>query len=172
MLGQDVVLDPEKFAVQGNQIHILGKESLAPVNFAACWNSGGTPPNYLDVAATVEAAHFLVPPIVFSETDDCYHLQFDFFRNTWMVKQQQLPVPVPRIRDYDEMDFDVDDWDTHVDAAVAYPWMRAVAPSLLNEPSGRRKADVWWADDSPLVAELREHLADIAEEYEEFDDEG
>ncbi|MFI1364921.1 hypothetical protein [Streptomyces griseochromogenes] len=171
MLGQDVVLDPEKFMVRGNQIHVLGKRSLTPVNFAACWNSGGAPPNYIDVAATVDAAHFLVPPIVFSETDDCYHLQFDFFRNTWMVKHQQLPVPVPRIRDIDELDFDPDDWDTRVEAAVAYPWMSAVAPSLTEEPCGRAKAAHWWAEEGALDDELRGHLADIAEEYEEFDEE-
>ncbi|MEU9118917.1 hypothetical protein AB0C96_03485 [Streptomyces sp. NPDC048506] len=53
------------------------------MNFAACWNVGGTPASYIDVAATVGTAHFLVPPIVFTETDGCYHLQFDFFRNTW-----------------------------------------------------------------------------------------
>ncbi|MEU5535809.1 hypothetical protein [Streptomyces sp. NPDC020362] len=171
MLGQDVVLDPEKFMVRGNQIHVLGKESLTPVNFAACWNSGGTPPNYIDVAAKVDAAHFLVPPIVFSETDDCCHLQFDFFRNTWMVKHEQLQVPVPRIRDIEEMDFDPDDWDTQVEAAEAYPWMNAVAPSLIKESSGKGQAAPWWADESPLDDELCSHLDDIAEEYEEYGDE-
>ncbi|WP_079408618.1 hypothetical protein [Streptomyces sp. 3211] len=170
MLGQDVVLDPEKFVVRGNQIHVLSKESLAPVNFAACWNSGGTPPNYIDVAATVGAAHFLVPPIVFFETEDFYHLQFDFFRNTWMVKHQQSPVPVPRIRDIDEMDFDPDDWDTRVEAAVAYPWMAAVDPSLIKEPSGKRKAAPWWADGSPLVNDLLDCLDEIAEKYEDWEE--
>jgi hypothetical protein len=170
LLGQDVVIDPAKFAVQGNQIHVLGKEPLAPVNFAACWNAGGTPENYIDEAATVDAAHFLVPPIVFSETDDCYHLQFDFFRNTWMVKHRQLSVPVPKIRDLDEMDFDPDDWDTRVEAAKAYPWMYAVDRALGQELSGKDKAATWWADESPFVEALGDYLADIAEEYEEYDD--
>lgn len=171
MLGQDVVLDPEKFVVQGNRIHVLGKESLTPVNFAACWNSGGTPANYIDVAATVGAAHFLVPPILFTETDDCHHLRFDFFRNTWMVKHEQLRVPVPRIRGLDEMECDPDDWDSQLEAAEAYPWMSAVDSSLIEEPHGTRKAAPWWTGDQPLLDELYSHLADIAEEYEDEDDE-
>ncbi|MEV1005927.1 hypothetical protein [Streptomyces sp. NPDC049881] len=170
VLGQDVVLDPEKFVVRGNQIHVLGAEPLAPVNFAACWNSSGLPGNYIDVAATVGAAHFLVPPIVFTETDDCYHLQFDFFRNTWMVKHEQSPVPVPRIRDIDEMDFDPDDYDTPVEAGVAYPWMDAVAPALVEESSGERRAAPWWAEENPRVDELLAHLEDIAEERDDYDD--
>lgn len=167
MLGQDVVLDPERFVVRGNQIHVLSKESLVPVNFAACWNAGGTPPNYLDVAATVGAAHFLVPPILFTEKDGCYHLQFDFFRNTWMVRHEQPRVPVPRIRDLDEMGFDPDE----LGADDAYPWMDAVAPSLIEKPSGKRKARPWWADiDDPLVDELCGYLEEIAEEYEEYEE--
>jgi hypothetical protein len=172
MLGQDVVIDPEKFLVQGNQIHVLGKEPLAPVNFAACWNSGGRPENYIDVAATVDAAHFLVPPILFSETDDSYHLQFDFFRNTWMVKHRQLTVPVPRIRDLGEMGFDPDywdsDWGSRADMAEAYPWMSAVV--LDQDLSGESEAAPWWVDGIPVFEELTDFL-DIADEYEYEDDE-
>ena len=63
------------------------------MNFAACWNSGGSAENYLDTAATVDAAHFLVPPILFTETADCCHLQFDFFRNSWMVQHERPRCP-------------------------------------------------------------------------------
>ncbi|HET9383247.1 MAG TPA: hypothetical protein VFP69_20785 [Streptomyces sp.] len=167
MLGQDVVLDPEKFVVRGDRIHVLGKESLTPVNFAACWNSGGYPSNYIDVLATVGTAHFLVPPILFSETDDCYHLRFDFFRNTWMVRHERSTVPVPRIRDYGEMDFDPDDWDTRPEASVAYPWMSAVDPSLVRTPSGDRRPAPWWTDGSDLESELLDCMAEVEEEYEE-----
>ncbi|GAB7029075.1 hypothetical protein AB0G35_12335 [Streptomyces sp. NPDC021749] len=163
MLGQDVVLDPEKFVVRGNHIHILGKEPLTPVNFAACWNSGGTPDNYIDVAATVGAAHFLVPPIIFSESEDCYHLQFDFFRNTWMVKHQQSTVPVPMIRRIDEVAAE------ELDDEEAYPWMDAVDPSLVTGASGEPARTPWWADESPLVDELYEHVSERAEFYDEDD---
>ncbi|MEU5363018.1 hypothetical protein ABZ354_05845 [Streptomyces sp. NPDC005925] len=167
MLGQDVVLDPEKFVVRGNQIHVLGKESLTPVNFAACWNSGGYPNNYIDVLATVGTAHFLVPPILFSETDHCYHLRFDFFRNSWTVQHEQSKVPVPRIRGIDEMDFDPDDWETRPEAAVAYPWMSAVDPSLVKAPAGTRGSTPWWTDGSDLDEELIGYMEEIEEEYEE-----
>ncbi|MGW1373943.1 hypothetical protein ACWD6P_06615 [Streptomyces sp. NPDC002446] len=158
LLGEDVVLDPEKFVIRGNQIHVLGKEPLTPVNFAACWNSGGIPDNYIDVAATVGAAHFLVPPIVFTESDDCYHLQFDFFRNTWMVKHQQSTVPVPMIRQITEVDPE------ELDEDEAYPWMDAVDPALVTGGSGEHTTTLWWADDSPLIDELYDYLDERADD--------
>ncbi|GAB2596048.1 hypothetical protein GCM10027168_31000 [Streptomyces capparidis] len=161
MLGEDVVLDPEKFLVRGNLIHVLGKESLAPVNFAACWNFGGTPENYLDVAATVDAAHFLVPPIVFTESADCRHLRFDFFRNSWMVRHRQSTVPVPMIGDFDP---------GYAEDVGEAPWLDAVDPSLVAGGSGKRETDLWWADDSPLIDELYDSLGGVDEEDEE--DEG
>ncbi|TJZ57328.1 hypothetical protein FCH28_07830 [Streptomyces piniterrae] len=167
MLGEDVVLDPEKFVIRGNQIHVLGKQPLTPVNFAACWNSGGTPDNYIDVAATVGAAHFLVPPILFTESDDCYHLQFDFFRNTWMVNHQQSTVPVPMIRQVSEAD--IEEFDEGFDEDEAYPWMDAVDPSLVVGGSGKRTAKLWWADDSPLVDELYDFLTE-RDDYGDHDD--
>ncbi|MGW8527313.1 MULTISPECIES: hypothetical protein [Nocardiopsidaceae] len=116
MLGQDVVLDPEMFVVEGNRIHVLGKESLTPVNFASCQAGPGIRPakEFITAAATVGAAHFLVPPILFTESDDCYHLKFDFFRNTWTVRHEQSTVSVPMIRSFDlDSDIDLDhkeDW--------------------------------------------------------------
>jgi hypothetical protein len=104
MLGEDVVLDPDKFVIQGNLIHVLGKQSLAPVNFASCdaVHPGGPfydPEESIGVAATVGVADFLVPPILFTESDACYHLRFDFFRNTWMVRDhEQSAVTIPMIR--------------------------------------------------------------------------
>lgn len=172
MLGQDVVLDPGWFVVRGNQIHVLGNEALTPVNFAACWNSGGMPQNYIDVAATVGAAHFLVPPILFTETDDCHHLQFDFFRNTWMVRHGQLQVPIPRIRNADEMNFDPDDWDSAVEDSEAYPWFDAADEMLQPwQDSEQRMAGLWWIDGDPVTDELRELLVEMAEDYDDEDDE-
>ncbi|MBN6052232.1 2OG-Fe(II) oxygenase, partial [Nonomuraea sp. RK-328] len=160
MLGEDVVLDPEKFMIRGNQIHVLGKESLTPVNFAACWNAGGDPGNYIDVAATVGAEHFLVPPILFSETDDCYHLRFDFFRNTWMVKHRRATVPVPKISSLAELDL------YELEEGAPQPWLEAVDPALVKGGSGEQPVP-WWAEDSPLVDELYDYLTDY--EYEGYD---
>jgi len=104
MLGQDVVLDPDKFVIQGNLIHVLSRQSLAPVNFASCDVIHPTGPFYdpeksIDVASTVGVADFLVPPIIFTESGACYHLRFDFFRNTWMARDhEQSAVTVPMIR--------------------------------------------------------------------------
>jgi hypothetical protein len=164
MMGQDVVLDPEKFVIEGNRIHVLGKESLAPVNFAACWNSGGSPENYIDVAVSVGVLHLLVPPILFAETADCYHLQFDFFRNSWMVKQQQATVPVPMIRPLDGIDPE------ELDGDEQRPWMDAVDPRLVTRGRGRRAKRLWWADDSPLIDELYDAIEERGEAGDEEDE--
>ncbi|WP_255953243.1 hypothetical protein [Streptomyces odontomachi] len=157
MLGEDVLLDPEKFVIQDNAIHVLGKESLKPVNFAACWNAGGLPENYIDVATTVDVAHFLVPPILFTDSERLYHLRFDFFRNSWMVKHQQAKVPVPMI--YRGV---CDDGDPQ-------PWMEAVDRSLVpDEDHSERQAALWWIDAPAATGELYESL--IEADYDEDED--
>jgi hypothetical protein len=116
MLGEDVLLDPDRFVVEGNRIHVLGKKSLTPVNFASC--QGGPPVSparaFITPAATVEVAHFLVPPILFAESADCYHLKFDFFRNSWMVDHERSTVSIPMIRPFEESDIHLswedEDW--------------------------------------------------------------
>ncbi|MEV0406543.1 hypothetical protein [Actinoallomurus sp. NPDC050550] len=117
MLGEDVVLDPDMFVVEGNRIHVLGKESLTPVNFAACQGGPVFPSAeiFITTAATVDVAHFLVPPILFAESADCYHLTFDFFRNSWMVNHEQSTVSVPMIRPFEDSDIDEDDWGDYDD---------------------------------------------------------
>ncbi|KAK1182975.1 hypothetical protein B7755_035500 [Streptomyces sp. NBS 14/10] len=146
MLGQDVLLDPEKFVIRGNSIRVLGTDSLTPVNFAACWNAGGLPGNYIDVAATVDTAHFLVPPIPFTESADSYHLRFDFIRNSWMVKNQQVTIPVPMVHD------------GVCDDGEPYPWRFAVDEFSLftDSASDKRKADLWWVDNPALEDEMRD----------------
>ena len=104
MLGEDVVLDPDKFVIQGNLIHVLSSQSLAPVNFASCdIVHGGLPffqaEDRIDVSAIVGVTDFLVPPILFTESDTSYHLRFDFFRNTWIAQNsEQSEVTAPMIR--------------------------------------------------------------------------
>lgn len=158
MLGQDVLLDPDKFVIEGGRIHVLGKQALAPVNFAACWNSGGSPENYLDVAASVGVLHLLVPPILFAETAGCYHLRFDFFRNSWMVKHHQATVPVPMIRTFDDRDPE------ELDEDEQRPWMDAVDPALVAGGRGKKQksARLWWAEDTPLIAELYDAIEERA----------
>jgi hypothetical protein len=150
MLGQDVLLDPDKFVIEDNRIHVLGKQALAPVNFAACWNAGGSPDNYIDVAARVGVLHLLVPPILFTEAAGCYHLQFDFFRNSWMVKHQEATVPVPMIRNFNFAEVMPED----LPEDEAEPWMGAVDPALVPRRTRKQSKLPWWADDSLLVAKL------------------
>lgn len=184
MLGEDVLLDPEKFVVRGNAVHVLGNESLTPVNFAACWNAGGTPENYIDVAATVDVAHFLVPPITFTEAEGCYHLQFDFFRNSWMVKHRQAKVPVPMI------------YPGILDDGDPYPWLDSVDRSLIPNPDAtgaragagsetgagfgvgagaragagaERRSELWWVDERASDDGLQSLYDTFAERDEELE---
>jgi hypothetical protein len=164
MLGQDVVIDPDRFVIEGDRIHVLGREALAPVNFAACWNAGGSPENYLDDAASVGVLQLLVPPILFAEAAGCYHLRFDFFRNSWMVSHQQATVPVPMIRDLEgDPEELADDEQT--------PWMDAVDPALVPRRAGRKRPNVWWADDSKLISELYSAIGSRDEDDDEDEDE-
>jgi hypothetical protein len=150
MMGTEVFLDPERFVVEGHRIHVLAKEELPPINFAACWNSGGHPINYLDVAATVDALHVLVPPILFTETERGYHLMFDFFRNTWSAKSRSVRLPIPRIRllqDEDPESFEGDE---------LQPWHAAVDPTLVEHEDRRRDGEAWWSDDKVATSEFYE----------------
>jgi uncharacterized protein (TIGR02996 family) len=115
LLGEQVFLDPSRFVVDGNHLHVLSARRLAPVNFAACWNCHSAPPNFVDVDVTASVVQPLVPPIVWESTAATHHLMFDFFRNGWLVDVQQHDIPVPRIRTVDpEM---VDEAET--------PWLEA-----------------------------------------------
>ena len=149
MLGQEVFLDPSRFVVEGNRIHVLSAERLAPVNFAACWNSNSRPPNYVDVDAAVGVVQPLVPPILWEATASTHHLMFDFFRNSWAARHEQLVVPIPKIRrvDYETVDESEEPW---LSAAA-----RANPRAAAKLPAGQRYP--WWTgytEPSLLVREL------------------
>jgi uncharacterized protein (TIGR02996 family) len=134
MLGHEVYLHRAQFIVQGNLVHTLSRERLAPVNFAACWNCRSRPQNYVEVDMTIGALHPLVPPIIWRATRATHHLMFDFFRNDWAVSHHVIDVPVPRIRrGADETIPDDEPWLQ----AAAHAAPDRSAPSIPNEP--------WWA---------------------------
>ncbi len=95
MLGQEVFLDPSRFVIEADKIHVLSTESFDPVHFAgAVWYS---PDDFLDVDATFDVLRPLVPPIRYREAGDVFHLCCDLFRNSWMVSHRTETVPVPRV---------------------------------------------------------------------------
>ena len=98
MLGQEIYLDATRFVVDGNQLHVLSRDRLTPINFASCWNCRSIPPNYLDISINTNVVQPLVPPILWEATHATHHLMFDFFRNGWAVSHKQYDVPVPTIR--------------------------------------------------------------------------
>ncbi len=147
MMGQEVFLGPDSFVVEDGKIHILSEQALEPVNFAACWNDGTTPGNYLDVEVTVEAPYLLVPPILFVETDEVRHLMLDLFRNSWMVRQHSRAVPVPRIRNLPAEAYDDDSWQ-------GTPWLDAAAGDTQPRDDDEEESDQPWWGDGDVVREL------------------
>jgi hypothetical protein len=109
MLGRELFLDPERFVVDGDKIHVLSRDALAPLHFAGAVFYG--PADFVDVDVTLGALRLLVPPILFRETDDVVHLQLDLFRNSWMVRHRFESAPVPRIVDGRDVDPDTSPWD-------------------------------------------------------------
>src|SRR5690606_34841568 len=93
-----------------------------------------------------------------SETDGCRHLQFDFFRNTWMVKHQQATVPVPKISSLAELDI------AALEDEGTEPWMDAVDPSLIAGGSSNRPTP-WWSDGTPLIDELYDYVSEYKYVY-------
>lgn len=148
MMGEEVFLDPARFVVAGGMIHVLSERALAPVNFAACWNFGGSPGNYLGVEETVTALQPLVPPILYTESADGYHLCFDFFRNGWTVACERQALPVPRILPLNPAE---------AEESGEEPWLDSVDEALVRPeatPATQRPARSWWSGDSPLMREL------------------
>jgi hypothetical protein len=145
LMGDEVFIDPSRFVIEGDKVHVLSEQSLTPVNFAACWNFGGTPENYLGVDSVVTALSPLVPPLSFGVEGGWWHLRLDFFRNSWMVQERRLEVPIPHIRNIDP---------GQAEEEGGTPWTDAVGDELVDEKVVKQKQMVWWGNDSPLLREL------------------
>jgi len=108
MLGKEVFLDPERFVVEGDRIHVLSRERLGPLHFAGAQFFG--PEDFIGVDVTLDALQPLVPPMFFHATDELVHLRCDLFRNGWMVSVRSEAVPVPYALDGDEVHPDHTPW--------------------------------------------------------------
>lgn len=138
MLGQEVFLDRSRFVVRPGAVHVLSERALAPVNFAACWNYGGSAENYIDVEVKLSALQPLVPPILHAEAHGCHHLRFDFFRNSWMVSDRSYAVPVPRISDIDPGE---------AEEEGGTPWLDAVDKKSLGPEDENTFPEIYERDD-------------------------
>jgi hypothetical protein len=116
MLGKELFLDPARFVVVGDHIHVLSRERLGPLHFAGAVFF--EPADFVGVDLTLEALQPLVPPMQFRELDDAVHLRCDLFRNAWMVSHTSETVPVPRILVGPEV------------IAELPPWLRAASLDL------------------------------------------
>ncbi|MBL8916767.1 MAG: hypothetical protein JNM17_39055 [Archangium sp.] len=156
VMGEEVLLDPSRFVVEADRVHVLSDKRLAPVNFAACWNYGGSPEAYVGVEARVTTLQPLVPPMLFSREGDTWHLRLDFFRNDWLVKNQVEQVPVPSIGAVDPNDAEEWDWDSE-DGEAQQSWLDAAQKVEAKVRKSAPKANTWWGADSPLLRELNSY---------------
>ncbi|MBZ5713919.1 hypothetical protein [Nannocystis pusilla] len=108
MLGKELFLDPDRFVVEGDKIHVLSRESLGPLHFAGAVFF--EPADFVGVDVTLDALQPLVPPMSFHETDETLHLCCDLFRNSWMVSHSREEVPVPRVLDGTDVDPEATPW--------------------------------------------------------------
>ncbi|KAL4885765.1 hypothetical protein BJY04DRAFT_179172 [Aspergillus karnatakaensis] len=69
---------------------------LVPLNFAACW-AELLPENMITTDREITAPELLLPPVLFHEYREGWHLVVDLFKNDWMVnadKGRTIKVPV------------------------------------------------------------------------------
>jgi hypothetical protein len=74
----------------------LPRPRLPPLNFAACWANCFSSITII-VDGEVQTPELLIPPILFHEFEDGWHLVLDLFRNDWMVavdEDKVVPLPV------------------------------------------------------------------------------
>jgi hypothetical protein len=132
MVGKELFLDPSRFVVVGDAIHVLSGEALGPVHFAGAVFFD--PEDFVDVDVKLGALQPIVPPMWFREDGDILHLCCDLFRNGWMVSHRSEVVPVPRVLVGTEVEPDVAPWCRA--AAISAEKLREVEP--LPPPRRRR----------------------------------
>lgn len=96
VLGKELVLNESSLQIVDDKILILSDKGLGRINFAACWNTE-TVGDFITVDKEIPAPRLLLPPILFHEFEDGFHLILDVFRNDWMVEvdeENTIPVPV------------------------------------------------------------------------------
>lgn len=156
VMGQELFFDPSRFVVEGDRVHVLSEDRLAPVNFAACWNFGGTPEAYVGVEATVTTLQPLCPPVMFGREGNTWHLRFDFFRNGWWMKSTVEELPLPSIgavsvEEAEESGLDDDEEE------LRNSWFDQAHEVATKLKKGAPKANTWWGKDSPLLRELNSY---------------
>ncbi|KAL4864441.1 hypothetical protein BDV12DRAFT_11833 [Aspergillus spectabilis] len=101
ILGQGLYMNEKNIVVKGDKVYFLRSPDtppLPPLNFAACW-ADLSPANMIisEQQQGISAPDLLLPPVLFHEYEQGYHLVVDLFRNDWMVKvddTRKIAVPV------------------------------------------------------------------------------
>ncbi|MFW5421079.1 hypothetical protein J0910_31175 [Nocardiopsis sp. CNT-189] len=102
-----MLLAPDRFAAEGDRVRILDRESLAPLDFAACQSPDFSAAGFINTptSSSPEPLHRgrgLIPPAV-------------RLRNSWTAAHEQSAVQIPMIRPREESDFAFDEYDDEKD---------------------------------------------------------
>jgi hypothetical protein len=142
ILGQEVFLDPGRFVVEADKIHVLSSERLGPLHFAGARFLD--PEDFIDVDVSLDTLQPLVPPIHYRESGELLHLACDLFRNSWMVSHRSEQVPVPRVMDSRDTDPPYAAWHAaaakgcHSNQKQLRAELESEAPRLASAPPGGR----------------------------------
>lgn len=95
ILGNKVYLDRNNIIVKNNCIYIGYDGTQKILNFASCWNCETTPKDYLDYLGIGKCLNAIIPPIMYTETENYYHLMVHMFQNDFVYefKDQKIMVP-------------------------------------------------------------------------------
>ncbi len=100
VLGKQVFVAPDRFVIRGQHVHLLGRDALGPLHFAAATFLHVN--DFIDVECTVDGLHPVLPPLQFREHEGLLHLTFDLFRNSWMTSRRgkaRESAPIPYVHD-------------------------------------------------------------------------
>ena len=97
LMGREIFLDRSRFIIEEDRVYVLTQEPLRPLHFAAMSWVEVEPSDFIHAEVEIDAPYLLVPPILYKQREQCIHLMFDFFRNSWMVTARERRIEVPCI---------------------------------------------------------------------------
>jgi hypothetical protein len=100
ILGQEICLDPSRFIIEGDKIHILSEQRLAPLHFAGALHYQFWASDFIDVEHAVTLPYLLVPPISWTRVEGCLRLSLEMMRSGWTTHHaESAVVELPSISD-------------------------------------------------------------------------
>jgi hypothetical protein len=98
ILGEKLFINVDDISVLEDKVIFKNTGFSSRINFAACWNSGNRPKDYIDnIENDVKIFH--IPHIIYIKEPLGYHLSIDMFHCDFIIKQEKKMV-IPKIREH------------------------------------------------------------------------